>query len=168
MRAFFYLNGRIDAELSGRGISYYTTFKLEGGHLERVADLLRDAVDLHLIGQMNRDQSAKDAAYRGAAVHLRIAAQLFAGYIMDVSENELRNYLGLGPLINKLRKGNPWPRIKKGQQSIIDSSLVYLMNLGDTAAHPVLRDPKNEVPPTRGNLQRGFDEFDKIVDAVKL
>jgi hypothetical protein len=39
--------------------------------------------------------------------------------------------------------------------------------LGDTAAHPLLQDPRNEVPPTRGNLERGFDEFDKIVDAVR-
>jgi len=165
MRAFYYLNGQIDLELSGRGIRYYTTFKLQGGYLETVADLIRDAVDLHLMGQMNRDQGAKDAAYRGAAVHLRIAAQLFAGYILEMNESELRNH-ALGPLIGRIRKGDRWPRIKKGQQSTILSSLGYLLNLGDTAAHPLLKDPRSEVPPTRGNLERGFDEFDKIADAL--
>ena len=165
MRAFYYLNGQINIELSGRGIRYYTEFKLKRGYLEASADMIRDAVDLHLIGQMNTDQGAKDAAYRGAAVHLRIAAQLFAGYILEMNESELRNH-ALGPLIGRIRKGDRWPRIKKGQQSTILSSLGYLLNLGDTAAHPLLKDPRSEVPPTRGNLERGFDEFDKIADAL--
>ncbi len=166
MRAFFFLKGQVNSELTGRAIRYYEALKLKRGYLEAVADMLRDAVDLHLIGQMNTDQAAKDAAYRGAAVHLRIAAELLAaGYILKMRESKIRES-SLGPLITQVKKGDGDSRIKKGQRFIILRSLGYLLNLGDTAAHPLLSDPKREVPPTKGNIGRGFDEFDTMVDAL--
>ena len=167
MRAFFYLKGQVNSERTGRGIRYYSTFKQQSGYLESAADLIRDAVDLHLIGQMNTDPGAKDAAYRGAAVHLRVAAHVLVGYVMKLDESKLRGF-NLGALIGKVREGYGWPRIKKGQRSMLLSSLDYILKLGDTAAHPFLKDPGREVPPTRGNLEIGFDEFDKIVGALKV
>jgi hypothetical protein len=166
MRAFLFLKGKVNSELNSRRIRYYSAFKVEGDYLEAVADMIRDAVDLHLIGQMNTDQAAKDAAYRGAAVHLRVAAELVAGgYILELDESKLRE-LSMGQLMTQIGKGRGDSRIKDGQRSTILTALDYLLKLGDTAAHPLLKDPKREVPPTRGNIGRGFDEFDKIAEAL--
>jgi len=168
MRAFHYLEGRVDLEISGRALPYYQALKVQHGQLETAVGLVRDAIDLHLIGQMNTDPAAMDAAYRGAAVHLRVAAQLLvAGYVLGLSDSELRNF-SLGPLIGKVRKGYGWPRIKKGRRSEVLSSLDLILRLGDTAAHQFLKDAGRELPPTRGNLEIGFEEFDRIVDAMKL
>jgi len=170
MRAFQYLNGRIDLELSGRGLPYYNEMKLHPGSLETAADLVRDAVDLHLMGQMNTDAGAKDAAYRGAAVHLRIAAQIFVGgYIMGLDPNRLRQRgHSLGPLIGKLRKKVGRSKIRTGRKKIVLGSLDYILRLGDTAAHLLLEDETRELPPTRGNLEIGFDQFDKVIASVRL
>ncbi len=168
MRAFRYMAGRVDLEVSGRSLPYYQALRLHHGHLETAVGLVRDAIDLHLIGQMNTDATAMDAAYRGAAVHLRVAAQLLiAGYVLDMSDSELRDF-SLGPLIGKVRKGFGWPRIKKGRRPEVLASLDYILRLGDTAAHQFLKDAQRELPPTRGNLEVGFDEFDRVVDAIKL
>ena len=35
-------------------------------------------------------------------------------------------------------------------------------------AHLLLEDETRELPPTRGNLEIGFDQFDKIIASVKL
>ncbi len=168
MRGFHYLDGHVDLEIVSRAVPYYQPLKLHHGYLEVVAGLVQDAVDLHLIGQMNTDAAAMDAAYRGAAVHLRVAAQLLvAGYVLRLGESELRDF-SLGPLIGKLRKGFGRSRIKKGRRPEVLSSLDYILRLGDTAAHQFLKDPDREVPPTRGNIEIGFDKFDNVVDAVRL
>ncbi|HYY92743.1 MAG TPA: hypothetical protein VE955_12215 [Candidatus Dormibacteraeota bacterium] len=167
MRAFYYLGGQVNSEVTVRDIPYYTMFKLQHGFLGNAADLIRDAIELHLVGQMNTDAAAKDGAYRGAAVHLRVAAQLVAGYVMMMSESDLRNF-NLSQLIGKLRKGQSWPRIREGQLSEVLSSLDYVLRLGDTAAHQYLKDPSREVPPTRGNLGIGFDEIDRVAYALEI
>jgi hypothetical protein len=162
------LDGQVNLEVRGREIYYYPKFKLQGGYLEAAVNLVRDAVELHLIGQMNTDTSAKDAAYRGAAIHLRVAAQaLIAGYVLQMDDQGIRDST-LGRLIGELGDGHGSSRIKKGQRSAVLSSLDYILRLGDTAAHPFLRDPARELPPTRGNIEIGFDKFDEVADAVRI
>jgi len=170
MRAFHYLNGQVDLEILGRAIPHYDTMKLHPGILETAADLVRDAVDLHLIGQMNTGAGARDAAYRGAAVHLRVAAQIFVGgYILGLEQSRLRHRdHSLGPLIGKLRNRRGRSKIRKGKKHQVLESLDWILRLGDTAAHLLLEDANRELPPTRGNLEIGFDKFDNVIASVKL
>jgi hypothetical protein len=163
-----YLKGNIDLEILPLRLAYLQTLRLAGVPLELTAGLILGASELHLMGQMNSDYDAKDGAYRGAAVQLRVAAELLAsGYILRMKEAD-RRAASLGPLIGKIRKGFGWPRVRTGRRLTILSSLDYLLRLGDTAAHVVLRDPTRELPPTKGNVAKGFEEMEKIVDGLKV
>ena len=167
-RGFMYFKGNIDLEILPLRLAYLPKLRLAGGPLELTAGLILGAAELHLMGQMNSYPDAKDGAYRGAAVQLRVAAELLAsGYILRMKESDQRT-TSLGPLIGKIRKGVGSSRVRRGRRLTILSSLDYLLRLGDTAAHVVLRDPTRELPPTKGNVTQGFEEMEKIVDGLKV
>jgi hypothetical protein len=168
VRAYQFKDGLIGPEIELRRIAHLTEMRLAHGPLELVADLLRDAAELQVFGRTKTDPDARDAAYRGAAVHLRVAMEVLLGaYVLGLSDEE-RRPLRLSGIRKRIDRGSGWNRIKKGQRKVLSGAITYLTDLGDTAAHPLLSVSARETPATRGTVVRGFDEFEKMLGAVKL
>lgn len=178
-RAFDSVFGAISEELEGKSLPFVPKLKSKGGPLEEFADHVANAAELYTFGLMNRDPNAKDAAFSGAAVHLRLAGEAIAGgYILGRTRQQRRDETlrsHLSALNGHRRRGvrathggqrRIGHHFVPGLRSSTIVSLDTICRLGDTAAHVLLRDPSRELPPTRMNLQKGFEAIEQIVGGI--
>ena len=156
---------------------YISELKERGGYWGKIGEFLASACELHLVGQLEADPSAEEAAYRGSAVFLGLGAELF-----------IRRWLGWrhphrrrGPLAGgRSQPGKPLSPgrdIRKLRRKLIQArgtafrngcdrrgvadKLLFIFDLRDTAVHPVLdvakarRKPITD-KPTPGNVTKGL------------
>lgn len=67
-----------------------------------------------------------------------------------------------------LEKRHGWPRVRRGSRKLLYPAIGYIVDLGDTAAHPLLRKPEREIPATRDNVSRGLEEFQTVIECLRL
>lgn len=138
-----------------RAYPFIVTLEKLGGYRKDIASLLRSACELHLIGQLEGDPASEEAAYNGAAVFVGMAAELFlrrwVGW-KHPGRKVKKNRAGaatsrrraLGParkarelwrVLRQARKG----AFKNGyDQKDVAKRILYIFDLRDHAAHPVL------------------------------
>lgn len=105
----------------------------------RIGHFLSSACDLHLLGRLESDPQSKEAAYAGAAIYLRKATELLVfRFIFHVPVKPgKRTPEGLRKLATKLSICAPPKGLRVGvQQKPLSRRLLYIIDVGDVAAHP--------------------------------
>jgi len=169
VRAHEFKDGAIGPTINRWRESYLEQLRLQRGVLELVADLVSGAIELHLWGQTNLDTSAKDPAYRGAAIHLRVALEaILGGYVLDLPE-PVRRRTKLNVMIRRIEGGRyARSKIRAGHRETLVTAVKFLRDLGDTAGHPLLTKPEREIPATRGKVAEGLESFQKVVESLRI
>ena len=164
MRILQFIDGRVVGELPHPpNKALAKAFLARDGTLREIGETLVGAFDLSLVGRINRDAEIRNSAYRGAAVHLRVAAELFVGEILlGLTRDELRkrHYSGM---VKELHDGGAPGKFRHGDAGTVSEickGLWYIADLGDTASHSVLERVAHETPATRLNLEKGFEYFE--------
>lgn len=139
-----------------------------GGPARAAARFLVFACDLYMVGRLELDPQARDAAYVGASVQLRKAAEVFLARCV-------------------LRVGGSIPRVE-AMMSVLESHLPptvstlydrrrvrndmrFVLDVGDIHAHPDpsarrLRHKRYHRPATRGTIEKCLARFEQAVTRV--
>jgi len=140
------------------------------GRRQKIADLLISACDLHMFGLLETNPDSRDAAYAGAAFHLRKAAELFLRRVI-VQERNYPPQFSIRQLLDRLKQSPP--TLRKGARGAqLARSLQFIFDIGDVAAHtevsnPRLRWLKYTRPATDGTIRRSISNFERVAGGVK-
>jgi hypothetical protein len=168
VRVFEFLNDRLSEEFE-HSVPKYAEFLASRGRVMReVGETIVSASELHLLGRLAPDLAEADAAYRGAAVHIRIATELLlGGWVLQLPKRKRRK-LDLNDLIKMVRTSSNRRRIHSGKTRVLLRNAEVIRRLGNTAAHSLVRRRSQELPPTRSNVYRGIDSFRQILGCLTL
>jgi|HubBroStandDraft_1064217.scaffolds.fasta_scaffold16399_2 hypothetical protein len=168
VRVFQYLNDEVSDELTDPPPPYCTDLQSRGPVLQEVARLSVAASELTLLGRLAKDSDERDAAYRGAAIHLRVAAEVLLGaHVLKLGVRKRRK-LDLDELIEKIRTGQGGAMLRDGKRSAAVRCAEYVQELGNTSAHSLRRKRSREIPPSRGNVLIAIVRFEELVNATRL
>lgn len=143
-----------------------------GGRREKIAGFLVAACDLHMFGLLETGPESRDAAFAGAAVHLRKAAELFLRrVILQEREHPLSNR-SIGDLLKRLKKSPPPTLRSAARPTLVARRLQFIFDVGNIAAHPEVSQPrlrwlKYRLPVTDGTIRRSLSYFDEVAGMVK-
>ena len=156
---------------------YILDLKGKGGYWAKIGEFLASACELHLVGQLEADPIAEEAAYQGAAVFAGLGAELFVRRWLGWGHPHRRRVMVAGkrsrpgtPLtpgreIRKLRRKLDHARataFRKGcDRHAVADKLLFVFDLRDTAVHPVLdyaRTRRKVIAdqPTPGNVTKAL------------
>jgi hypothetical protein len=168
IRVFDFVDGEISAELGHVIPPYCKDLVIRGARLRELAESVVGASELRLVAELSGgDPDAEDSALRGAAIHLRVAAESAVAYALDLGIKQQRR-LQLRDMKDRVKRGDASKRLKSGRQTDFLQELDWLRNLGDTAAHPLLKQISREIPATPGNLVKGFERLKTMLDCVEF
>jgi hypothetical protein len=147
-----------------------------GGYRREIAEFLTYACDLDMIGQLEPDPDSRDAAYRGAAVFLRVAAELFVARCILRRKRFTRKgrkvWGSTSQMLKIIRESGAPTLGKDGDRDELADELQYVFDLGNVAAHSRLDDPrlgrlKDEFPATHGTVNKALSSFSGVANRVR-
>lgn len=144
--------------------------RARGGYRAEVADLLVYACDLDAVGQLEPDPDAQQAAYRGAAIYIRMAAEMF------LARCALRRRSGKwgrpGGMVRDLRSGSVARVKKRADRGELADSFQWIFDFGNVSAHPRVTEKrlakiKEQFPPVHGLVVRALSLFDSSARGLR-
>lgn len=138
-----------------------------GGAPRRVARFLIFACDLYMVGRLEADPESRDAAYVGAALQLRKAAELFlARCTMQVAGRIPRP----AAMVRVMEQHIPPTVETLSARRRVRNAMRFILDTGDIQSHPEpeaarLHYKRYHRPATRGTIEKCLARFD---DAAKL
>lgn len=139
-----------------------------GGAAKQVARFLTFACDLYMVGRLEADPLARDAAYVGAALQMRKAAEVFlarctmrvTGPIPKVHQMILTIDSEIPPTIYTRR-----------ERRKVRHNMRYVFDTGDIQSHPdpgspALRNKRHRRPATRGTIESCLIRFEEAARLV--
>lgn len=169
LRVFEFLGDEISDEYESERRDFAADLAVRGRALREVSNLANAATDLYLLGRLAHNSDEQDAAFRGAAIHLRVAADyLLEVYVLRYGIRKRRSST-MGKAIEAIEKrGEGRDRIKRGRVKKFLVAARYIKHLGDTAAHVALRRQSEEIEPVKSKVFEGIEMLEQLVDCTVL
>jgi hypothetical protein len=144
-----------------------------GGRRAKVGRMLVSACDLHMLGLLEADAESRDAAFAGAALHLRQAAELFLRRIVLKKAGPIGIVQPrfIGELLKEVKAGPKTLRAGADGKSLA-KELKWLFDFGDIACHPEIRSKdlkwiRYTRRATAGRVIEGLERFQTSASMVR-
>ncbi len=138
-----------------------------GGSRQKIAKLLVDACDLHMLGLLEANPESRDAAFAASALHLRRAAEFF---LRRIILHEKRKWRWAGKLVNDLRNSHPRTLRADARPKQLATRLRFIFDTGDVAAHEEIFPRgwrKYKRPATDTSIRICLSNFEEVANKVK-
>lgn len=139
----------------------------------RVGAFLIAACDLHMLGLLEANSKARDAAFAGSAINLRKAAELFTRrFIFNNPVIAGSRPKSIRRLAVELKFGSrPKTLRPKAKPHSMGRKLLYIIDVGDVSAHPDvnladLHKRRYRRLADDGSIRRAISYFESVVSQV--
>jgi hypothetical protein len=139
----------------------------------RVGAFLIAACDLHMLGLLEANPKARDAAFAGSAINLRKAVELFTRrFIFKKPVSVGSRAESIRKLAEELKSGHrPTTLSPRSKPRPMGRKLLYIIDVGDVSAHPDvnladLHKRRYQRLADDGSIRRAISYFESVVSQV--